>query len=170
MGLARMSVRALAVAVLLLAACHAPGLAQAAQKFAVVDMNRVYAESAFGEKGIKQLQTQQAQAQAQLKAMTDEYRQLEADYSQGLIAADAVSRKASEMQRFLREADDELQYGRAMLQDQLSGMVAPIIRQLAKEGGYTMIFRKDAEVLLFSSANVDLTSVVIERLDKSTGK
>ena len=48
--------------------------------------------------------------------------------------------------------------------------VMPVINQVGKELGYTLIFRKFESGLIYADEAIDITKSVIQRLDATAGK
>ncbi len=48
---------------------------------------------------------------------------------------------------------------------QIDQRVMPVINQVGKDLGYTLIFRKFESGLIYADEAIDITSVVIQRLD-----
>ena len=53
---------------------------------------------------------------------------------------------------------------------QIDERVMPVINQVGKELGYTMIFRKFESGLIYADDAIDITGVIIQRLDGAAGK
>ncbi len=49
--------------------------------------------------------------------------------------------------------------------EKIESAVFPIINQVGKEGGYTLIFNKFQSGLVYADETIDITDQVIQRLD-----
>ena len=53
---------------------------------------------------------------------------------------------------------------------QIDQRVMPVINQVGKDLGYTLIFRKFESGLIYADEAIDITSVVIQRLDTAAAQ
>ena len=51
---------------------------------------------------------------------------------------------------------------------QIDQRVMPVINQAGKDLGYTLIFRKFESGLIYADEAIDITSVIIQRLDAAS--
>ncbi len=51
---------------------------------------------------------------------------------------------------------------------QIDERVMPVINQAGKDLGYTLIFRKFESGLIYADEAIDITGVIIQRLDAAT--
>jgi outer membrane protein len=72
------------------------------------------------------------------------------------------------LQRFNDDATRELTKKRNEVLDQIEQSVFPVINQIGKEGGYTLIFNKFNSGLVYADETVDITARVIERYNQTT--
>jgi outer membrane protein len=157
------------------AALAAPALAQGAGlKIAIIDVQRIITDSTTGKAALAELQKYGKDQQDRLEAKRQEIQQLRSRISDGQLSL--AQDKLDQMQKDLetkgielRRASDDAQRDFNSHQEQaLKGIedkVMPIIQQIGKEGGYTMIFRKFESGLVFADDGIDITAQVITRLD-----
>jgi outer membrane protein len=157
------------------AALPAPVLAQdGAMKIAVIDVQRIITESGTGKAVLAKLEEFGKQQQDKLKAKRDAVEQLRTRLSEGQLSL--ADDKLAELQKEiesktidLRRASDDAQreFNRRQ-EEELKGIerkVMPIIEQVGREGGYTMIFRKFESGLVFATDDIDITQSIILKLD-----
>lgn len=153
-----------------------PAAAQtAAPKIAVIDVQKLVVESAAGkeaqgrvkkiidakqgdaDKLQKELQALQQRLTDQGPSMTDDKReQLNKEYQEKGIA----------FKRFQDDAQREVQEAQQKELGELEKRVLPVINQVGKEKGYTLIFNKYAPgMLVYADDSVDITDEVLRRFN-----
>jgi outer membrane protein len=176
--------RAAAVGLLGLALAVAPAAAQAAPaaapaasgplRIAVIDTEKILLSSVAGKKAVADLKKLQDQREKELGARAQELKDLQAKINDGRLSlaqdklAD-LSKQYEEKEIGLRRAQDdatrELNKKRDDMLAQIDERVMPVINQVGKELGYTMIFRKFESGLIYADDGIDITNAVIQRLD-----
>lgn len=152
-----------------------PAAAQAGQaKFAVIDVQRIIAESASARAALAKLQDYGKEQEAKLSAKKNEIDQLKKRVDEGAnaLAEDRLnelkrelSAKTIELQRAGDDAQREFNDRQAEALREIERRVMPVIQQVGQEGGYSMIFRKFDSGLVYAAEGLDITAVVIQRLD-----
>ncbi len=147
----------------------------AVPKIAVIDVQRLVVESAAGkeaqnrvkkivdekqvesEKLQKELQGLQQKLSDQGPSMSDEKRdQLNKEYQE----------KGISYKRFQDDAQRQVQEAQQKELSELERRVMPIINQVGKEKGYTLIFNKYAPgMLVYADDQVDITEEVLHRFN-----
>jgi outer membrane protein len=170
-----LGVMVLAGAAALPAAAAETAPAPVVPKVAVIDVQRLVAESAAGkeaqnrvkkvvdskqvesEKLQKELQGMQQKLSDQGPSMSDEKRdQLNKEYQEKGIA----------YKRFQDDAQREVQEAQQKELNELERRVMPVINQVGKEKGYTLIFNKYAPgMLVYADDQVDITEEVLHRFN-----
>jgi outer membrane protein len=163
------------VALAAAAALPAAGQTQAVPKIGVIDVQKLVVESAAGkeaqgrvnkiitakqgesERLQKELQGLQQKLTDQGPSMTDEKRdQLNKEYQEKGIA----------YKRFQDDANREVQEAQQKELSELEKRVLPVINQVGKEKGYTLIFNKFAPgMLVYADETVDITDEVLRRFN-----
>jgi outer membrane protein len=72
------------------------------------------------------------------------------------------------LRRFQDDATRELNKKRDEILAQIDKQVMPVINQVGKEMGFTLIFRKFESGLIYADETVDITNTIIERLDAAS--
>lgn len=161
---------------LALAAAAAPAAGQAAVKIAVIDVERILLESERGKAALQEIDALRKQMQQQSEAMQKEIADLQTRLNEGRLSL--AQEKLAELQkeledkviahrRFGDDATRELTKKRDQVLDQIEQSVFPVINQIGKEGGYTLIFNKFNSGLVYADEAVDITAQVIARYNQT---
>jgi outer membrane protein len=159
----------------------APLAAQAQQpaagggiKIAVIDTEKIVLSSQTGKKALADLKKLQEQKEAEGRTKQQEIKDLQAKITDGRmsLAQDKLSEMEKQLEdrvialrRFQEDANSELTKKRDQVLAQIDQKVMPVINQIGKEMGYTLIFRKFESGLIYADEAVDITGAVIQRLD-----
>lgn len=166
--------RAAALPALLLLASAAPVAAQQPVKIAVIDSDRIVAESARGKAALARLQTLQEEKMAQARAMQQEITDLRRRLEEGRLslAADKLEELRKQLQekgiafeRFQTDAGRQLEEERETALAAIERDVLVVIDQIGKEQGYSFIFNKYRSGLVFAADATDITATVVQRFD-----
>jgi outer membrane protein len=174
---------ALAVAAAAPLAAQAPAPAPAAPaarpaagplRLAVIDTERILLESATGKKALADLKKLQEQKEGELRSRQQEIKDLQGKISDGRLSLaqdkleemnKQVEDKLIALRRLQDDATRELNKRKDDVLGQIDQKVMPVINQVGKEQGYTLIFRKFESGLIYADEAVDITGSVIQRLD-----
>jgi outer membrane protein len=161
-----------------LAAAPAPAQQPAAPassiKVAVIDTERILLTSATGKKALADLKKLQEAKEAEARTKQQEIKDLQAKLADGRLslAQDKLSEMEKQleekligMRRFQEDANAELGKKRDQVLAAIDQKVMPVINQVGKEMGYTLIFRKFESGLIYADEAIDITAAVIQRLD-----
>ncbi len=149
-------------------------------KIAVIDTEKILLYSVAGKKAVADLKKLQEQRENELRAKAQELKDLQTKITDGRLSlaqdklAD-LSKQLEEKDIALRRAqDDATRELNKKRDDMLAGIderVMPVINQVGKDLGYTLIFRKFESGLIYADEAIDITNTVIQRLDAAaTGK
>lgn len=148
--------------------------AAAAPKIAVIDTEQILLGSAAGKKVVADLKKLQETKEGELRTRQNEIKDLQTKLSEGRLslAQDKLSAmekdledKVIALRRLQDDANRDLTKKREELLGQIDQRVMPVINQVGKELGYTLIFRKFESGLIYADEAVDITKVIIQRLD-----
>jgi outer membrane protein len=168
------AVLGLALAAALTVPFAAQAQAPAGLKIAVIDTERVLLASETGKKALGDLKKLQEAKESELKARQQEIQELQTKVQDGRLslAKDKLSDmekqledKVIALRRLQDDATRELNKKRDDVLAQIDQKVMPVINQVGKELGYTMIFRKFESGLIYADDSIDITNQVIQRLD-----
>ena len=143
-------------------------------KIAVIDTEKILLSSVAGKKAVADLKKLQEQRENELRAKAQELKELQTKISDGRLSlaqdklAD-MSKQLEEKDIALRRAQDdatrELNKKRDEMLAAIDEKVMPVINQVGKDLGYTLIFRKFESGLIYADEAIDITGTVIQRLD-----
>lgn len=163
----------------LVAVCFAvPALAQPpGVKIATLDTEKILLTSTTGKKALADLKKLQEQREGEIRNRAQELKDLQTKISEGRLSL--AQDKLAEMQkqyedkeialrRFQDDATRELNKKRDEILAQIDKQVMPVINQVGKEMGFTLIFRKFESGLIYADETVDITNTIIERLDATS--
>jgi outer membrane protein len=167
-------------------AAHAQGAPAAAAprpagqlKIAVINTEQILLESQAGKRALADLKKAQEQKEGEIDRQQKEIRDLQAKIDAGRLSlaqdklADMEKQledKVIAVRRLQDDANRELTKKKDDILGSVDQRVMPVINQLGKELGYTLIFRKFESGLIYADDAVDITAVVIKRLDAAQGK
>jgi len=167
----RSMIRTAAVAALVMVAA----LPAAAQfKVAVIDVQRVVAESDPGKEAIQKLKVisdakiKEGQAmQQEMATLQDQYNKQRFTVSEVRMAemSKELEDKNIAIRRFEDDAKRELDEVRRRELGGLEERILPIINQIGQEEGITLIFNKFQSGLVYADEAVDITDDVIRRFN-----
>jgi len=162
--------------IVMVAALAAVALPAAAQQVtvAVIDVQRVVTDSDPGKEALQKLQKLQSdrveqgkRIQADLESLRDQLTK-----QQLTLAPDKLDElkkkmedKQIELKRFQDDAQRELEDARRKTLDGLEAKIMPVIDQIGKEKGYTLIFNKYQSGLVYADQAVDITDDVVRRFN-----
>ncbi len=167
----RSIIRTAAVAALVMVAAL-PAAAQS--KVAVIDVQRVVAESDPGKEAIQKLKAisdakiQEGQAmQQEMATLQDQYNKQRFTVSEERMAemSKELEDKNIAIRRFEDDAKRELDEVRRRELGGLEERILPIINQIGMEEGITLIFNKFQSGLVYADEAVDITDDVIRRFN-----
>ncbi len=153
-----------------------PAAAQTAPpKLAVIDVQKLVVESAAGKEAqgrvkkiidAKQADSEklQKELQALQQRLTDQGPSLADDKREALNKE--YQEKGIAYKRFQDDAQREVQEAQQRELSELEKRVLPVINQIGKEKGYTLIFNKYAPgMLVYADDSVDITEEVLRRFN-----
>lgn len=151
----------------------APALAQST-KVAIIDVEQVVRGSSRGQAATAELDTLRDEKEKALAAIAEQMKGLQTKVSEGRLTL--AEEKLAEMQkqyedlaiRLRREEDDakrELQVKQQEVLQKIEAQVMPIINEIGKQGGYSLIFNKFGSGLVYADESTDITGEVIRRFD-----
>ena len=167
----RSTIRMAAVAALAMAATL-PAAAQS--KVAVIDVQRVVAESDPGKQAIQKLKAvqdakiQEGQAmQQELATLRDQINKQRFTVSEDRLAemTKEIEDKTISIRRFEDDAKRELDDARRRELGGLEEQILPIINQIGQDRGITLIFNKFQSGLVYADEAVDITDEVIRQFN-----
>jgi outer membrane protein len=158
----------------LVVALAAATTAFAQNTVAVIDVQRVVTESDPGKEalaGLKVLQDQKIEEgrglQQELDTLRDQFNKQRFTLSEEKLEelGKQIEQKGIALQRFQDDAQRELDEARRKTLTGLEERIMPIIDQVGKEKGLTLIFNKFQSGLVYADETADITDEVILRFN-----
>ena len=144
-------------------------------KIGVIEVQKIVQESAIGKESLARVQKVQQAKQDELGKRQKELRDMEQKIQdQGKsLSEDAMEKlqkdyqaKALDLKRFQDDAQRELEESQRKELGELEKRIMPVINEVAREQGYTLVFNKFNSGLLFADdKSVDLTEAVITKFN-----
>jgi outer membrane protein len=140
---------------------------------AYVDLQRTLNETAVGRKAKKKLEKEKARKQRALDKKQKDLQKFaaELDKQRTVLKPDVLRKREKELQdRYVKLQETYLQLQQdlakqeAQLVQEIFGKAAPIIKDIAREKGFTMVLEKNESAVLWAADNLDITSAVNKRL------
>lgn len=145
-----------------------------------VDIEKVINDSNPGQKAIEQLRKDFERRAAELQNMEDQIKKLREELdAKGSVMSDDRRRQMEEdyrrdrrdLKRAVRDNNEEFNIKRKQVLVDFLPKVLNTVKVLGEEKQYTLILRKEANILLYTADQVDLTDEVIARLNaQATGQ
>ncbi len=144
------------------------------QRFAVINIQRIAAESTEGKASTAKVQ---ALNQKKIGDLNEINKKLQADQaklqSQGAMLNEAaqdelkrgIDKEQKELQRMQQDAQEEVQQLQQDLQNTFQAKLLPIIQQVVAERKITILFSQADAGIVFADPGLDLTADVIKRFD-----
>jgi outer membrane protein len=155
------------------AAPAAPAKA-AGLKIGVINVERLVQESALGKEAFNRVKKLNDQKKEEGDKLQKELRDMEQKLAdQGSALADdkrealqkTYQEKAIAFKRFQDDANRDLETAQKKELSELERRVFPVINQVGKEKGFTMIFNKFQSGLVYADETVDITDDVLKQFN-----
>lgn len=146
----------------------------ASTKIAVIDIERIAAESNEGKALFEDLKTENEKLQAESQRLQQEIGDLQAKLNSEILSQDArlrlqrdVERKRTGAQRWLEDAQAEFEAKRQDGEVKFQEKLGPIVEAVAQENGIGLIFRATPGLTFVLDASLDISPLVVKKLDES---
>ncbi len=149
----------------------APAPAAGPLKIGTINVERLVQESALGKEAFNRVKKLNDQKKEEGEKLQKELRDMEQKLAdQGAALADdkrdalqkSYQEKAIAFKRFQDDANRELEASQKKELSELERRVFPVINQVGKEKGYTLIFNKFQSGLVYAEDAVDITDDVLK--------
>lgn len=141
-------------------------------KIGVVNAQEILQKTKKGIQIQKRLEQLQQQKQSKLQAMQDEVKKLEKDVMSPALNQETREKKAVELEnkrkdlkRYIEDARNEINRASRKELEDLEKAVMPLIDQIGKSQGYTMIIDLTRPGIVYYDQGVDITAEVIKAFD-----
>lgn len=156
----------------------APGVAQETPvKIGVVDVEVLVAESPQGKELQAQLERFQTEAQQEMQRMQEQAQAIQQRINDGAntLSEDRLSELNKELEdatiALRRYRDDKQRQGQKMQEEgllRIEQMLQPVFEQARQELGLDLVINRVPGVVLMISDRVDITALMIERVNAAT--
>jgi outer membrane protein len=143
-------------------------------KVAVINVDRLVTDSALGKEAFARVKKLADTKKEEGEKITKELREMEQKLAdQGASLADdkkdqlqkQYQEKAIAFKRFQDDAQRSLEEAQKKELEELQKRVMPVITQIGKERGFTLIFNKFQSGLVYADEAVDVTDDVLKRFN-----
>ena len=164
----------------LVAAMALPVMAQttAPARVAVINIQKVLADSVSGKVAYERLQKLQDEKAARAQKMDEELKAIDAQINEKKMSLSdekvielrkQFDEKKIAFQRYAQDADRDLTAERDKALADLEKQLMPVINEVGKEMGFAAIFNKYESGLVYASDAIDISDVVVKRFnDRAT--
>ena len=148
-------------------------------KICVFDTQKIQSSSVAGKNASADLKQQNAQAETQLKSKQQEIQTLQDKIATGrlALAEDQLAQLTKQLddkdkayRRFQDDTARDLAARRDALLSDIDAKTLQAVRQIGKERRYAAIFRKSESGLAYVDESLDITALVIRRMDAAAPK
>ncbi len=149
--------------------------AQAEEKIAIVDVQRVVNESIIGKAARSNMESQIQKAKVKLSNLQADFEKGKADLQKqaGILSGSALEerkeslgKKQLEVQRAYQDMQEQLAKANDKEIRKVVDEVQKVVDQLADDKGYAFIFEKDRQSVIYANPQIDITQDVVKILDK----
>lgn len=131
---------------------------------AIVNLQRLVAESTIGKAATARLRAVQSEKQKVIAEKQAEVQQL----SRSTAPRARVERAQLELRRLTEDAEAEVASLDQQLREEFAKKLRPVVAKIAEEEHIGIIFEYPQQTILWVSPKVDVTTKVIERLEAET--
>jgi Skp family chaperone for outer membrane proteins len=128
---------------------------------AVVNVQRLIAESIPGKAATAQLRAAQTQKQKEIADKQAELQQL----NRATALPARIEKAQVELRRLTEDAQAELAALDRQLQDEFDKKLRPVVANIAEEEHIGIIFEYPHQLIVWAAPSIDITTKVIARLD-----
>ena len=143
-------------------------------KIAVINIDRVAAESNAGKELFDRLKEENDKLAAERARREQEIRDLSSKLTSEVLSTDAqgrlqreIERKRTDAQRWLEDAQQDFQEKQQQEEAAFQAKLGPIVEAVAREQGIGLILRDTPGLTFVLDARLDLTPAVVQRLNEN---
>ena len=157
------------------ATCCVSAHVAAQEKIAIVDVQRVVNDSIVGKAAKSNLEEQIGKAKLRLAGLKSDFEKQknELEKQSAILSGsaleqrkEALSKKQVEFQRAYQDMQQELAKANEKEIGKVIQQINDVVQELADSRGYSFVFEKDRQAVVFASSRIDITQEVIATLDK----
>jgi len=144
-------------------------------KIGVVDSQRVINDSIVGKAARSNVEAELKKGQGRLAQLKTDFEKAQSDLQKqaSVLSGSAVEEKKDALEKKRREFDRAAQDLREEVMrkndseiSKVVNEISTIVKALAKDSGYTFIFERDKDSVVYASDAIDLTATIVKELDK----
>lgn len=150
------------------------GVTTGATKIAVIDIDRIAAESNSGKQLFAQLKADNDKIQEEAAKKQQEIQDMQTKLNSEILSQDAkvrlnrdIERKKTDAQRWLQDAQADFETKRQDGEAKFQQMLEPIVRQVATENGIGLILRATPGLTFVLDPALDISPLVVQKLDSA---
>ena len=149
--------------------------AEDSTRLAFVDLRKAVFSSREGKAAQQEFADLEKKKLEALRPLRDELHRLEEEVEKQkyLITEEAlqerqleIMKRRRDLERDIRGAEDDLQLEQVRLLQPIQKKIAKVVEDLGKEKGFTMIVDKNTRGIVYTDKSLDVTELVVERLNK----
>lgn len=152
-------------------------LASADAKIGYVDVQRAIEQSSIGKKAKDEMKKEADKRNKDLEKRKTDIDKMREDIEKkrAVLTEEAFAKRAQELQEEMQKFNQLAAKAQGELQKKESDLLEPIVKKMrgviekiAKDKGFTMVLQSNpnAQIVLYSTADSDLTEDVIKAVDK----
>jgi outer membrane protein len=143
-------------------------------KVAVIDVNKVLNESAFGKQARKKMEARYEELKKKIDALSEEARKMKEDLDKQKILLgkeklkekeDALKEKVAELRKISQEAEKEMQNRQGELTREVLKIVEGQVDKIVKEEKINLLLERASGVVHFDPS-MDITAKVLDLVNK----
>lgn len=153
------------------------GAAFAEFKLAYVDVQKAIEKTSMGKKAKEEMKKEADKKNKELEKKKSDVDKMREDIEKkrSVLAEEAFAKRAAELQEEMQKFNQTAAKAQAELQKKESELLEPIVKKmkvvierLAKEKGISMVIQsnQNAQIVLYASADSDLTEDLVKAFDK----
>jgi len=151
------------------------GVARAEISVAIVDVQRVVNESIIGKAARSNMESQIQKAKVKLSNLQADLEKGKADLQKqsGILSGsaleerrEALGKKQLEVQRAYQDIQEQLAKTNDKEIRRVVEEVQKVVDEMADEKGYSFVFEKDRQSVVYANPQIDITQDVVKILDK----
>jgi Skp family chaperone for outer membrane proteins len=143
-------------------------------KIAVIDIERIAAESAAGKALFASLKAENDKIQEEVAKREQEIRDMQTKLNSEILSQDAkvrlqrdIERKRTDAQRWLQDQQAEFEAKRQDGESKFQQSLEPIVREVATENGIGLILRATPGLTFVLDQALDISPLVVKKLDST---
>ena len=146
-------------------------------KVGIVDIDHAIFSTAAGKAAREQLARKQREAESKLRPLYERYQTLENDFKakKFVLSEEALFQKQLDLTEMrnqiegkMKELEGQMQVDQKRIQGPLLAKFAETVSEVGKDQGFSMIFSRQTQGILYAREALDITDLVIERYDQKS--